>query len=65
MPALAFDVVAVHRAFGDGLVVAEGAGLLQKLVHERGLAMVDVRDDGDVAKLHRRGLFHNSGLRRR
>ena len=36
----------------DGLVVAEGARLLEKLVDQRGLAMVDVRDDRDVAKVH-------------
>jgi hypothetical protein len=29
--------------------IAEGAGLLQQLVDQRGLAMVDVGDDGDVA----------------
>jgi hypothetical protein len=27
----------------------EGAGLAQQLVDQRGLAMIDVRDDGDVA----------------
>ena len=31
------------------LVSAEDAALFQHGVHERGLAMVDVRDDGDVA----------------
>ena len=56
-PALAFDVIAVHRAFGDLLAFAEGAGLFQKLVDEGGLAMVDVRDDRDVAKLHRGACF--------
>jgi hypothetical protein len=34
------------------LVVAIGAGLLQQLVDEGGFAVVDVGDDGDVAKLH-------------
>ena len=37
----------------DLLVFAEGAGLAQQLVDERGLAVVDVGDDGDVAE--RRG----------
>jgi len=30
------------------LVGAEGAGLLEQAVHERRLAVVNVRDDGDV-----------------
>ena len=34
---------------GDDLVVAEGAGLPEHLVDERGLAVIDVRDDGDIA----------------
>jgi hypothetical protein len=33
----------------DLLVFAESAGLAQELVDQRGLAMVDVGDDGDVA----------------
>jgi hypothetical protein len=31
------------------LVGAEGAGLFQETIHERGLAMVNVRDDRDVS----------------
>ncbi|EGE56060.1 hypothetical protein RHECNPAF_750018 [Rhizobium etli CNPAF512] len=50
--ALFFDVVGVHHAFHDALVLAERAGLFQKLVNESGLAMVNVRDDRDVAKCH-------------
>ena len=50
--ALALQIVGVHRALGDLLVVAEGAGLLQQTVDERGLAVVDVGDDGDVTKVH-------------
>ncbi|GBQ28721.1 hypothetical protein AA13594_1093 [Gluconacetobacter azotocaptans DSM 13594] len=34
------------------LVLAERARLLQKLVHQRGFAMVDVSDDGDIADIH-------------
>ena len=48
--ALLFEVVGIHGALGDALVVAEGAGLPEKLVDQRGLAMVDVRDDRDIAK---------------
>ena len=36
----------------DLLAGAEGAGLLQQLVDQRGLAVVDVGDDGDVAQVH-------------
>ena len=31
------------------LVGAKGAGLFQEAVHERGLAMINVRDDRDVS----------------
>ena len=50
--ALALEVVRVHDALGDLLVGAEGAALAEQGVHERGLAVVDVGDDGDVAQLH-------------
>ena len=46
--ALFLQVVRVHDALGDGLVGAEGAALAQHGVDQRGLAMVDVGDDGDV-----------------
>ena len=47
--ALALDVVAVHDPLADVLVRGERAGLLQQAVDQRGLAVVDVGDDGDVA----------------
>ncbi len=47
--ALALELVAVHRALGDALVRAERAALVQERVHQRRLAVIDVRDDGDVA----------------
>jgi hypothetical protein len=50
--ALAFEVVRIKRAFGDPLVLAERAGLLQQAIDQGGLAVVDVSDDGDVAKVH-------------
>ena len=40
------------RALGDPLVLAERAGLLQQAVDQRGLAVVDVGDNGDIAKVH-------------
>ena len=49
MPALALEVGIVHGPLGDALVAAEGAALAEQAVHEGGLAMVDVGDDGDVA----------------
>ena len=33
-------------------LVAEGAGLLQQVVHQRRLAVVDVGDDRDVTEFH-------------
>ena len=51
MPRSRLEVVAVHHALGDLLVLAEGAALAQQLVDQRGLAVVDVGDDGDVADL--------------
>ena len=50
--ALALQVVAVERALGHHLVVAERAGLAEQLVDEGGLAVIDVGDDRDVANLH-------------
>ena len=48
---LALEVVRVHHPFGDVLVGAEGARLPQQTVDERGLAVIDVRDDRDVAQV--------------
>ncbi len=46
---LALEVVRVHHAFGHPLVGAEDAALPQQGIHQGGLAVVDVGDDGDVA----------------
>ena len=48
---LALEVHRVHDALGDVLVGAEGAGLPEHGVDERRLAVVDVRDDRDVAEV--------------
>ena len=48
---LALEVHRVHDALVDVLVGAEGAGLPEHGVDERGLAVVDVGDDGDVAQV--------------
>ena len=42
----------VHHPLGHVLVFAKRAGLPQQLVDQRGLAVVDMGDDGDIAKLH-------------
>ena len=48
---LALEIHRVHDAVIDVLVLAEGAGLPQHRVDERGLAVVDVGDDRDVAEV--------------
>ncbi len=50
-PLLALEVTTVHGPLRDMVVLAEGAGLPEHLVHEGGLAVVDVRDDGDVTEV--------------
>ena len=52
---LALEVDRVEHALGDVLVRAEGAGLPEQRVDERRLAVVDVRDDGDVADIRADG----------
>src|SRR5205807_7164134 len=47
--ALALDVVGVHDALAEPLVRGEGPRLLEETIYRRGLAVVDVRDDGDIA----------------
>ena len=48
---LTLEVHGVHDPVGDVGVLAEGAGLPQHGVDQRGLAVVDVGDDGDVAQV--------------
>ena len=55
--ALALQIVGIHGALGHVLVFAHRAGLLEELVHKRGLPMVDMGDDGNVANIH----GYNSG----
>ncbi len=63
-PALALQVVRIHDAFLQILARIERAGLTQQLIDERGLAMIDVCDDGDVAKFlsHSEAFEGNSPL---
>jgi hypothetical protein len=51
----ALQVARVHDPVGDLLVGREGAGLAEHLVDQRGLAVVDVGDDGDISKGGTRG----------
>ena len=48
--ALALQIVRVHHAVGDDFVVAEGPRLAEHVIDQRGLPVVDVRHDGDIAK---------------
>src|SRR5205807_2423356 len=52
---LALEVVRVHRAVGDDLARAELSRLAQEAVDERRLAVVDVRNDRDVADVSPQG----------
>ena len=47
--ALFFDIVRIHHALFQVLVRGKRAGLPQQLIDQRGFAVVDVGDDGDVA----------------
>ena len=47
--AFALEVVRIHDAFHESFVVAEDPALPQHGIHKRGLAVIDVRDDGDIA----------------
>ena len=51
--ALALEIVGIHGTLDHALVLAIRAGLLQQAVDQGSFAMVDVRDNGDVAKIHR------------
>ena len=47
--AFLFDVTAVHHALIDLLVAAEGSRALQQLVNHRGLTVVNVSNDCNIA----------------
>jgi hypothetical protein len=55
-------LIAIHHAFGDLLVLGERARLDEQLVDQRRLAVVDVGDDRDVAKV-RPGRGHGDSVR--
>ena len=47
----ALEIHRIHHAFLDFLVGAKRPRLAQQLIDKRGLAVIDVRNDGDVADL--------------
>ena len=49
--ALTLNIAGVHNALGHLLVSTESAGLLQHLVDQRGLAVVNVSDDRNIAEI--------------
>ena len=61
-PLLALQVAGVHDPVGHalGLVLGEGAALAEHGVDQRGLAVVDVRDDGDVAQVAAGGVSRHA-----
>jgi hypothetical protein len=44
------EVHGVHHAFGDNLVGAEGTRLAEKLIHESGLAVINVGNDCNISE---------------
>ena len=53
--ALALEIVRIHGALGNLLIVAEGAGLGEEPVDHGGLAVIDMGNDGYVAEFHKLG----------
>ena len=49
--ALTFEIVRVHDALHDLLILAVNAGLLEHFIDKSGLAVVNVCNNGDVSKL--------------
>ena len=63
--ALAFELVRVHHAVDHSFIAAKDAALAEHGIHQRRLAVVHVRDDGDIAdrRIADRGIL-NGGLAR-
>ena len=49
--ALTLNIAGVHNALGHLLVGTESTGLLQHLVDQRGLAVVNVSNDRNIAEI--------------
>ena len=50
--ALTLEIVGVHRALLNSLIVTEGSGLAKQNVDQGRLTVVDMSDNGDVAQVH-------------
>ena len=48
---LYLESLEVHDTIIDSLILAEGTALAKHNVHQRGLAMIDVSDDGDISQI--------------
>ena len=48
-PAFLFQIIGIHHPFTDGLIFTESSGLTQQLIDQCGFAVIDVRDNRDVA----------------
>ena len=51
-PSFAFQIIGVHGAFGDNLIVAERAALTKHGIDQSSFAVVDVGNNGNVSSLH-------------
>src|SRR6185312_8814050 len=60
--ALAFEIVGVEDAVAAQFALAEHAGLTEHLIDQRGLAVIDVGDDGDIAEVRTFHCVVNSGI---
>ena len=49
--ALPLQIAGVHHAVHHGLVLPVHAGLLEHLIHQSGLAMIDVGDNGNISQI--------------
>ena len=44
-------IIGIHNALGADILAIQSAGLLQQLVYQRSFAMVNVSNNGDIAKI--------------
>ncbi len=63
--ALALELVGIERPLHHLLIGAKGAALAQELIDQRRLAVIDMRDDGDVADVHEEFFENRTGRDRR
>jgi len=56
--ALTLEIVGIHNAIGVAATLVQRAGLFQQFIHQGGLAMIDVGDDGNIAQF----FYHSDNL---